>query len=494
MHKRSSLTKALTIFVVSAFLLSALTSRALAQERPGLSPAAKKIATFEYEELKWKVPEVGEEVKRKVLRNGMILYLMESHELPTFEMRAIVRTGSIYEPVEQTGLASLTGTVMRTGGTRSMTPDELNRRLEYVGARLSSWVGSESGGASLSCLSKDTDEALQIFADVLMHPGFNEEQLELEKEKRKEAIRRRNDRPGAILDREFDRLLYADHPYGRVQEWETIRDLSSEELKTFHQRYFKPNNIILGIAGDFKTEQIINKLEKAFKGWKKAEVSFPSRPEVAKDYRPGVYLIEKEITQSNVRMGHLGVKLGNPDEYAIRVMNFILGGGSFTSRMTSKVRSDEGLAYSVRSSFDTGSKDYGAFSASCQTKVGSTHRAIELMLEEIRRIREGLVTEEELETAKEAYINKYVFDFTDPISVLTQLMYIEYNDRPKDYLQTYLDNVRKVTREDVLRVAEKYLEPEGLTLLVVGDIPKFDKPLDDFGGVTVIPLEEPRID
>lgn len=162
--------------------------------------------------------------------------------------------------------------------------------------------------------------------------------------------------------------------------------------------------------------------------------------------------------------------------------------------MTSKVRSDEGLAYSVRSSFDTGSKDYGTFSASCQTKVGSTHRAIELMLEEIKKIQEGLVAEEELQTAKEAYINKYVFNFTDPMSILSQLMYIEYNDRPKDYLQTYLDNVRKVTREDVLRVAKRYLEPEGLTLLVVGDIPKFDKPLDDFGDVTVIPLEEPRID
>jgi zinc protease len=494
MQKRSSLTKASTTFLISTFLFSALTSRALAQERPKLSPAAKKIATFEYEELKWKVPEVGKEVKRKVLRNGMILYLMESHELPTFEMRAIVRTGSIYEPVEQTGLASLAGTVMRSGGTRSMTPDELNRRLEYIGARLSSWVGSESGGASLSCLSKDTDEALHIFADVLMHPSFNEEQLELEKEKRKEAIRRRNDRPGSILNREFNHLLYADHPYGRIQEWEQIKDLTPEDLKRFHQRYFKPNNIILGVAGDFNTKRIIKKIEKVFKSWKKGRLDSPARPKIAKSYRPGVYLIKKEITQSNVRMGHLGVKLGNPDEYAIRVMNFILGGGSFTSRMTSKVRSDEGLAYSVRSSFDTGSKDYGTFSASCQTKVGSTHRAIELMLEEIKKIQEGLVAEEELQTAKEAYINKYVFNFTDPMSILSQLMYIEYNDRPKDYLQTYLQNVRMVTREDVLRVAKEYLEPEGLTLLVVGDLPKFDKPLDNLGKVTKIPLEEPKVD
>jgi zinc protease len=493
----------LAIFLLCTFTLSAKSGGVSAQESTKLSFAAEKIATFEPEELKWKVPEVGKEVKREVLKNGMILYFMENHELPLFEMRAIIRTGSIFEPLEQTGLASLTGTVMRTGGTKSMSPEELNRRLEYIGADLDTWIGSESGGASLFSLSKYTDEALDIFAEVLMHPSFNEEQLGLEKEKKKEAIRRRNDRPGAILDREFDRLLYADHPYGRVQEWETIRDLSSEELKTFHQRYYKPNNIILGIAGDFKSEQIIKKIEKAFlpdkiwqagKDWKQAEVSFPSRPEVTKAYRPGVYLIEKEITQSNVRMGHLGVKLGNPDEYALRVMNFILGGGSFTSRMTSKVRSDEGLAYSVGSSFDTESKDYGTFSASCQTKVGSTHRAIELMLEEIKKIREGLVTEEELQTAKEAYINRYVFNFTDPMSILSQLMYIEYNDRPKDYLQIYLENIRKVTREEVLRVAKEYLEPEGLTLLVVGDLPKFDKPLDDLGKVTKIPLEEPKVD
>jgi len=475
-------------------VFSASTAGVFAQEPPKSSPAARKIASFEYEELKWKVPEVGKEVKRKVLKNGMILYLMENHELPTFEMRAIIRTGNIYEPAEQIGLASLTGTVMRTGGTKSMTPDELNRRLEYIGARLSIWIGAESGGASLSSLSKDISEALEIFAGVLVHPGFDEAQLELEKEKRKEAIRRRNDRPGSILDREFSHLLYGDHPYGRIQEWEQIRDLTAEDLRHFHQRYFKPNNIILGVAGDFNTRQITKKLEKTFKGWKKAEVSFPSRPEVAKGYRPGVYLIEKEITQSNLRMGHLGIKLGNPDEYAIRVMNFILGGGSFTSRMTSRVRSDEGLAYSVRSSFDTDSKDYGTFHAGCQTKAGSTHRAIEIMIEEIRRIREDLVTEDELETAREAYINKYVFNFTDPMSVLSQLMQIEYNGLPEDYLETYLDNVRKVTGEEVLRVAKEYLSPEGLTLLVVGDIPKFDKPLDDFGEVTEIPLEAPKID
>jgi predicted Zn-dependent peptidase len=486
--------KPLAILLLCTFTLSAKSGGVSAQESTKQSFGAEKIATFGPEELKWKVPEVGKEVKREVLKNGMILYLMENHELPLFEMQAIIRTGSIFEPLEQTGLASLTGTVMRTGGTESMSPEEVNRRLEYIGASLETWIGSESGGASLFSLSKYTDEALDIFAEVLMHPSFNEEKLGLEKEKRKEAIRRRNDRPGAILDREFDRLLYADHPYGRVQEWETIRDLSSEELKTFHQRYYKPNNIILGIAGDFKTEQIKKKIRKVFGGWKREEVSFPSRAEVTKAYRPGVYLIEKEITQSNVRMGHLAVKLGNPDEYAIRVMNFILGGGSFTSRMTSKVRSDEGLAYSVGSSFDTESKDYGTFSASCQTKVGSTHRALELMLEEIKKIREGLVTEEELQTAKEAYINRYVFNFTDPMSILSQLMYMEYNDRPKNYLQTYLENVRKVTREEVLRVAKEYLEPEGLTLLVVGDLPKFDKPLDDLGKVTKIPLEEPKVD
>jgi zinc protease len=494
MTKIRFLSKILTILVTTALVLLWVAGAVVAQETPRRSAGAEKIASFRYQELKWKVPEVGKEVSRKVLRNGIILYIMENHELPTFEARAIIRTGSIYEPLERTGLASLTGTVMRTGGTKSMTPEELNRRLEYIGADLDTWIGSESGGASLSCLSKDIDEALEMLAEVLIHPAFNEGQLELEKEKRKEALRRRNDHPGSILGREFSHLIYGDHPYGRIQEWEQIRDLTREDLKSFHEKYFKPNNIILGVAGDFKTKTIIKKIEKTLKSWKKAKVDFPARPELARSYKPGIYLIQKEITQSNVRMGHLGVKLGNPDEHAIRVMNFILGGGSFTSRMTSKVRSDEGLAYSVRSRFDTDSKDYGTFYAGCQTKVGSTHRAIELMQKEIKRIREELVAQEELETAKDAYLNKYVFNFTDPMSVLSQLVNIEYNDLPEDYLQTYLDDVRKVSREDVLRVAQEYLDPQGLTLLVVGDIPKFDKPLDDFGPVERIPLREPKID
>lgn len=485
--------KRFIIYGILVFLTSITSFSIRAQEKPKVSEGSQKIAQLKYPELNWKVPEIGREVDTLTLANGMKLFLLPDTTLPIFNIQALIRTGSIYEPVEMMGVANLTGIVMRTGGTENLTPDSLNQMLEFMAGSVETAIGTEAGSASLNILSKDIEQGLTLFADVLRHPLFRQDKIDLAKDQIKESIRRRNDQPGSIVSREFNHLVYGDHPYGRTQEWETVKKVTREDLLSFYKKYFHPNNMMLGISGDFKKAEIFAQLSRVFGDWKPEKIDFPPIPKVQNKPSPGVYVIQKDINQSNIVMGHLGIDWNNPDNYAISVMNFILGGGSFTSRMTSRVRSDEGLAYSVGTSFGAG-RDLGTFSASCQTKTATTHRAMSLMVDEIKRIRETPVQDEELTSAKDAFINRYVFGFTSPAQVVGQLMNLEFFDRPRDYLKTYLDNIRKVTKPDIQRVAQKYLKPKELTIVVVGNTPQFSGQLNALGRVMEIPLTPPKVD
>ncbi len=458
------------------------------------SEGSKMVEKLEFDEITWDVPRLGVDVAVDTLDNGMVLFMMEDHRLPVLNIRAMIRTGAIYEPKQKRGLADLTGTVMRTGGTETIVPDSLNAELEFLAASVETWIGDESGGARLNCMSKDTDRGLTIFADVLMNPAFRQEKIDLEKDQIKENIRRRNDSPGSICSREFFHLLYEDHPYGSILEWETVDAITRDDLVAFHDRYFASNNVWLGITGDFDMEEMKAQISEAFAGWNEEEIDFPQVADLESDFNPGVYLIDRELTQSNIRFGHLGVDQYNPDRFAIAVMNYILGGGSFTSRMTTEVRSNMGLAYSVGSSFSTGSRDLGSFFAYCQTKTEATHKAISEMVRQIELMKNEKVTDDELNGAKDSYINRFVFNFTDPSSIVAQLMNLEYDNMPRDFYDNYLENVRSVTKDDVQRVARKYLDPANMTFLVVGDTKNFDTPLDEFGEVNMLELKEPVID
>ena len=463
-----------------------------AQEKQ--SPGSRVIADFEYPEIKWNVPEVGKEVTRVTLDNGLILYLMENHELPLISAHALIKTGSIYDPKEKMAVAGITGSVMRTGGTKSYSPDSLNALLEFIAASVESGIGSESGSASMSVMAKDLDLGLNILYEVLRFPQFDTAKIELEKSQIKESIRRRDDRPGSIISREFSHLIYGDHPYGRILEWDFVKNIDRDDLMEYHRQYYHPNNIMIAFAGDFNTKKLIKKIKKIFGSWPKAELSITAEPKVDYSFKPGVFVIDKDLTQANLRVGHLGIKRDNPDRYAVSLMNFILGGGSFTSRLTTRVRSDEGLAYSVRSNFSTGSRDYGMFYAYSQTKTASAYRVLEIFNEEFKQIREEIPNQAEFETARDSYVNNFIFQFDSPGEIVNRLMGLEFNDYPPDYYERYLDNVRAVTIEDIKTMAEKYIKPESLTIMVLADTSKIDADLSDFGKVTYLELEEPGID
>jgi len=481
--------KKVCTLLIAALMLASFFMTVAAQ----VSPGSKIIDKFKYPKLKWSVPEVGKEVQREVLDNGMILYMMEDHTLPLMAVSALIRCGEAYLPTEEMAIPEIMGTVMRTGGTTNIDADSLNAVLELIGGRLETSIGFESGRASLDILSKDTELGISLLADVLRNPAFPEDKIDLVKTQMKTDIKRRDDNPQTILGREFNHLIYGDHPEGRILEWAYVSGITRQDLIDYHSEYFAPNNIILGVIGDFQPDEIKALLGKYFGNWAEKKIDLPEIPPVDPTPKPGVYEIYKDVNQASIRFGELGIDRDNPDKYAVSVMNFILGGGSFTSRMTSKVRSDEGLSYSVGTRFDTDSRDLGTWYAFCQTKLATTYKAMRLMLDEVERIREGKVDDAELASAKDSYINRYVFNFTTPGRIVYQLMELEYDHRPPDELKTYIENISKVTKDDVLRVAKKYLKPENITFVVVGDPAQFEKPLDEFGDVIKVELQPPDL-
>jgi predicted Zn-dependent peptidase len=358
-----------------------------------------------------------------------------------------------------------------------------------MASSIESGIGADSGSVTFSSLKKNLDRTLALFAQVMMAPTFREDRVIQGKNRAIEAIRRQNDDPKEVADRELNRAIYAGHPLGRIPTVESVSAITRDDLIAFHRRFFHPNNVILAVSGDFDKKEILEKLRTVFGGWKKEAVALPDIPQPSPTGKPAVLLVRKNIDQSVIRMGHLGIDKNNPDLYAIYVMNSILGGNGFSSRLMAVVRTREGLAYNVDSSFQAGRRFTGTFEAETETKAGTTARAISLMRDIIDGMTRQPVSDAELTLAKESIINSFIFGFTNAASVANQRARLEYYGFPEGYLENFRDNIARVTKEDVLRVSRKYLRPEALTLVVAGDEKRFDKPLSAFGEVREVVLE-----
>jgi zinc protease len=440
--------------------------------------------TMTFPPLKFEIPKS----ERAVLPNGIIVYMLEDHELPLVNMTAYVHVGSIYEPADKVGLAGVTGAVMRSGGTEQMPPEKLDAELEFMASAIESGIGADAGNVSLATLTKNFDRTAELFAQVLMTPAFREDRVKIAVNTTIEAIRRQNDDPKGVANRELTKALYAGHPLGRYPTLATVNNLTRDDLKEFHRRHYHPNNILLAVSGDFKKDELLARLTRLFGGWKHEEILFPQVGEPAANVKPETLFVKKEVSQSVIRMGELGIDKNNPDLHALRVMDYILGGG-FTSRLVQEVRSNQGLAYNVDSSVDVGRRFIGTITAETETKSESTVKAITLIREIITGMTTAPVTEQELSLAKEFMINSFIFGFTKPDVIVNQQARLEFYGYPAGYLENYRDNIARVTREELLRVARKYLHPAAMVLMVVGDERKFDKPLTTFGPVREIRLE-----
>ncbi|MEK7996462.1 MAG: pitrilysin family protein [Planctomycetota bacterium] len=432
------------------------------------------------------------EVERVTLANGMRLFLLEDHELPLVSISVRFRTGSAYEPAQKVGLASITGEVMRTGGTTTKTGDEIDEELESIAASVETGIGLNSGSASMSVLKQDLDTGLAILADVLRNPAFAQDKIELAKMQQRSMISRRNDDVGDIAGREFGKLIYGpDSVYARQEEYATIDNISRDDLVAFHKKFYGPNNAMLAVWGDFDTRQMIAKIEKAFEAWEKVDLDLPKAPQVQYEFRKTVNVVRKDdVNQSNVYLGHIGGLMSDPDYFALIVMNRILGGG-FTGRLFKNVRSREGLAYSVFGAYSANYDYPGEFYVGCQTKSQSTVYAIRAMIKEVQKMQEAEVTDQELALAKDSFLNSFVFNFDTKGEIVNRLMTYEYFGYPADFLQKTKQNVEKVTKADVLRVARKHLQPDKVQVLAVGRPDDFDEPLSALGPVSEIDITIP---
>jgi zinc protease len=414
------------------------------------------------------------------LSNGMKVYLLENHDLPIVRGTAVIRTGNLFDPKDKRGLATLTGITIRSGGTKVMTGDELDEKLEGMAASIESEIGESSATGGFSCLSENTDALLGWFRDVLTTPEFRQEKVDLAKTQMKSEISRRNDDAAGIASREILRILYGpDTPYGGEETYATVNAVTRDDIRAFYLRYYFPANIIFALYGDFQTADMQQKLETALGSWKATQEKVPPFPAVDAKPDPGVFLVKKEdVTQTFFEIGHLGGELNSKDFPALSVAADVLGGG-FSSRLFREVRSRLGYAYSIGASWDASYDHPGVFLIGGSTKSQTTEETVAAILKEVARLRTVEVTDQELSTAKDSALNSLVFAFERPVSTLMRLVTYDYFSYPADFLLSYQHGLEAVTKADVLRVAKQYFNPEGFSVVAVGNQNNFGRPLSE---------------
>ena len=443
------------------------------------------------------LPEIQlPEYNRYELDNGMVVYLLEDRDLPLINGTALIRTGSRFEPANKVGLARITGTVMRSGGTQNHPPAELNTILEQKAASVETSIGTASGNASFSTLTEDLDTVFPLFTEVLRQPAFDSEKLAIALKQQQGAIARRNDDPKAIASREFDKIIYGEtSPYSRTIEYQTLANISRQNVVDFYQTYVRPESIILGIVGDFDSEAMIKRVQDAFGDWQ-VDTSLPAlEPPVAtQKYDRGLFVVNRpQLTQSNIFMGHIGGQFDSPDYPALSVLNEVLNG--FGGRLFDEVRSRQGLAYSVYGSWSPNYDFDGVFVAGGQTQTNNTVPFIKSIIAEIEKLRTNLITEKELANAKESILNSFVFNFQNPNQTLSRLMRYEYYDYPEDFIFEYQKQVKSTTEEDILKVAQEHLQPDKLATLIVGNNQAMNPPLSSLAKeINIVDVSIPKLE
>ncbi len=422
------------------------------------------------------------DVDKITLDNGIRVYLLKDKSLPVFRASVRMNVGSFLEPADKVGLASICGTVMRTGGTSKWSGDEIDEKLEAVGGSVETFIGLESGGASVNVLSEYTELGMEVLAEVLRNPKFEEDKIELAKVQIKSGISRRNDDPQGIAFREFRKVIYgADSPYARQTEYATINAVTRDDLVEFHGKWYKPQNMQIAIWGDFDKKDILKKLNKYFGDWKKEGEVVPSLPQVDYKFENKVHYIKKnDVNQTNILIGHIGGLVTDEDYGDLIVMNNILG-GAFGSRLFNAVRSREGLAYAVFGSYTANITYPGIFVGFVSTKSETTVKAVKEMIKEMKRMQTDAPTVEEMKMGQDGYLNSFVFNFDSKSEVVNRLMRYDFYGLSADHLNNVKSDVEKVTPEAVIKAANKHLRFDALHIVIVGKGDDFESPLSEMG-------------
>lgn len=451
---------------LSLTLLTGLsTAQAMSQAKAQDIPARPETIVFR--PLVFTAPKASD--FRHVLSNGIVVFLAPTAELPLIDLTMSFKGGDYLESADKVGLAGLTGTMLRTGGTESLAPNELDEKLDFLATQISIRSRGVNTSASIDCLSANFDESFTLLMDMLRRPRFDAGKQQIAVDAALEAMKQRNDEADAILNREWAMHLYGDgHFEAREPTEATIRAITKADMAAFASRVFNPANTIVSVSGDFNSTEMLAKLERAFADWPLGtRMENPPAPPAM--FTPGVFHVEKEIPQGNVVIGTRSLLRDDPDYFASLMMNEILGGGGFTSRITKTVRSDEGLAYSAGSRLSAGVYYPGEFRAGFQSKNATVPLAIKLIENEFAKIRSEDVSAEELAVAKNSFIETFPRSFESKPAMLGIFVDDEWTERDAAYWQTYRDNITKVSAADIKRVANRLLDPKQMAIFVVGD-------------------------
>jgi zinc protease len=432
---------------------------------PSALRAQKDPKTLHFPDLEFKAQKPG----MTTVKKGVTFYFKEDHEQPVINASVIIKTGSLTEPADKVGLASLAMRMLKAGGTGTLTPDALEEKLDFLGSTIGSYAGPEYSEISLWTLGKNFDETWKVLLDILFNPAFDQGRFDTEKKKDLESIRRRFDYPTSLGLALFTELVYGrDFPEARRTTSATINAITLEDIKAFYEKNVRDREIIVALTGDFKQAQALDLLQKSFKGWKGNAPAKLDLPKAALAAKPGIYLVDKpDMSQAVIILGHLGLNNLDPDNVEVGIFNFILGTGSFNSRLMREVRSNRGLAYMTFGSIGLG-RDKGLFSNVCMTKSQSVGEAIRLMMDISADMTRNFVTAEELEVAKKYEVNAFVHKFDSAQAVVSQAIYLKLDGHPDNYLDTYLPRIKKVDAARVLAIGKKAVRPEDMVILVVG--------------------------
>lgn len=452
-------------------------------------PAAA-IEAKPYEELVF--PPLGEiqipDYERYELANGLVVYLMEDHDLPLVGGSATFRAGGYQVSAAQVGLSDIAGEAMRLGGTANHPPDELNEMLEQRAALVETSIGTTAGSASFSALSEDLPQVFELFSEVLTQPAFDPDKLELIKSQTAGSIARRNDDPDDIVSREFSKLVYGEQsPYARTVEYANLATINREDVVNFYRQRVNPENTILGIVGDFEPAAMKALIDQTLGSWTCEEAAEISAPPEGAQQVSGVFVVDQpQLTQSYIHVGHIGSKLSSPYHAPMAVLNEVLNG--FGGRLFNQIRSRQGLAYSVYAYWSPRYDYNGLFIGGGQTRSQTTVPFIKSMYSELEKVRTEPISETELAFAKDSVLNSFVFNFQTPEQTLSRLIRYEYYDYPSDFVFRFRDAVEAATAQQVLEAAQATLKPDQLLTLVVGNVAEIQPALETLGA-TVTPID-----
>lgn len=473
-------------------------AKAPATEEKKAEPAGPKLPehpdALSFAEKRFVPPAPGD--LRFELANGLRVFIKEDRRLPIIQITANIAGGDLWDPAGKEGLASAAGSLMKRGGTQELDEDALDDRLDFLAANLSSGFGEASGSVSLRCFDKDIEEGLNLLRDVLVTPAFRADRLERWKSEALQAIARRNDSPGGISGREFNRALYGEHPHARLSSPESIAAITREDLVALHRHLVSPKNTILSVSGNFDQAAMLTRLKAVFGSWEGDDVIHAKPPAPTRSKAKGILFIEKASSQGYVSVGHLSVERGHPDADALSVMNAVL-----RRRIFNRVRTDEGLAYSAYSRFSAPSLYPGVIGAGFQSKSASVAFALKLVFEELEKIREEAIPEEELDSVKQGLIDAFPGRFSNANAIVSLFAGQELSGRDLAEITRYTQRIERQTAAGILEAAKRHLRPDDMTIHIVGDKAailagdgQHDAKLTDFGPIIDVELEAPKVE